>query len=121
MSDHSEESNRKRDINWDGVAASYRNGASPDEIMQQYGIGKTTLYRQLKRLGIELRRPTKPPLVSEYSDEARANFRRGWEKRHQSGKAPARGQDGRFVRGEAETRKAQFERKHSAGHSPVNT
>jgi hypothetical protein len=97
MSDHPEESNRKRNIDWDGVASSYQNGASPDEIMRQYDIGKTTLYRQLKRLGIELRRPPKSPPVSKYSDEARANFRRGWERRRQSGKAPARGQDGRFV------------------------
>ena len=50
MSAHPEESNRKRDINWNDVATLYKNGASPDEIMWQYGIGKTTLDRQLKRL-----------------------------------------------------------------------
>jgi very-short-patch-repair endonuclease len=97
MSDHPEESNRRKDINWDGVAASYMNGTSPDEIMRQYGIGKTTLYRQLKRMDVELRRSPKSPQASKYSDEARASFRRGWEKRRQSGKAPTRGEDGRFV------------------------
>ena len=107
MSDHPEESNRKRDINWDDVATSYKNGASPDEIMRQHGIGKTTLYRQLKRLGIELRRSPQSRIVSKYSDEARANFRQGWEKRRQSGKASAHGQDGRFIPVQAETTNAQ--------------
>ena len=84
---HPEESPRRKNIDWDEVAAMYRSGASPDEIMLKYGIAKTTLYRKLREIpDIKLRRSPKPP--SKFSDEARANLRRGWEKRRASGKAP---------------------------------
>lgn len=97
MSDHPEESNRKKDINWEDVAALYEDGASPDEIMQRFGIGKTTLYRKLRELGVQKRRSPKPP--SKYGEEARANFRRGWEKRRAGGKAPVQDTaSGRFLK-----------------------
>ena len=96
MSDHPEESPRRKNINWNDVAALYKDGASPGEIMQTYGIGKTTLYRKLRELGVDMRRSPKPP--SKYGDEARANFRRGWQKRRASGKAPVRDEvSGKFL------------------------
>ena len=97
MSGHPEESNRRYNINWDDVVADYKADMSPDEIMRKYSIGKTTLYRNFRRLGVELRRSPLGPYQGKYSDEARANFRRGHEKRRQSGKAPTHGQDGRFI------------------------
>jgi hypothetical protein len=97
MSGHPEESNRRYNINWDDVVADYKADMSPDEIMRKYSIGKTTLYRNFRRLGVELRRSPLGPYQGKYSDEARANFRRGHEKRRQSGKAPTHRQDGRFI------------------------
>ena len=44
----------------------------------------------------EKRNKPKVPTVSKLSDEHRADLRRGWEKRRESGKQPSR-QNGRFV------------------------
>lgn len=97
MRDHPEESPRRKNIDWDAVAAMYDGGADPGEIMQRYGVGKTTLYRKLRERHTKLRRSPKPP--SKYGEEARANFRRGWEKRRASGKAPVQdAASGRFLK-----------------------
>ena len=97
MSDHPEASPRRYDIDWDDVWAMYNSGADPADIMQAYGIAKTTLYRHLQRMGAQLRRSPKPS--SKYGEEARANFRRGWENRRASGKAPVRDMEsGKFLK-----------------------
>ena len=68
MSDHPEESCRRKNIDWDEVAAMYRSGASPDEIMLKYGIAKTTLYRKLREM---------PDVGSPALSEASVQVRRG--------------------------------------------
>jgi very-short-patch-repair endonuclease len=98
MSAHPEESPRKYKLNWDDVASRYKTGADPDDIMREFGIGKTTLYRHLRRMGVEFRRQPRGPYSGKYSDESRANFQRGHEKRRRNGLAPLQGQGGRFVR-----------------------
>ena len=59
MSAHPEESNRRLRIDWSELPALYASGASLADIMQRYGCGKQTIYRQLRRMEIPLRSPSK--------------------------------------------------------------
>ena len=98
LTDHPEAGNRRKNIDWSELPALYASGIGPGELAQRYGVGPTTIYRHLERLGItERQRKPLVPTVSKFSDEHRAKLRRGWEKRRASGKAPAHDDDGRFV------------------------
>lgn len=59
MSAHPEESNRKLRIDWSELPALYASDASLADIMERYGCGKNTIYRQLRRMGITPRSPSK--------------------------------------------------------------
>ena len=52
MHAHPEESNRRMNIDWSKLPALYASGLSVEELLQRYGIGKTTLYRKLRQAGI---------------------------------------------------------------------
>ena len=52
MHAHPEESNRRKNIDWSGLPALYASGLSVEELLQRYGVGKTTLYRKLRQAGI---------------------------------------------------------------------
>ena len=106
MSDHPEASNRRLRTDWSELPALYAGGTPLADLMQRFDCGRNTIYRQLKRMGVEeLRRPPQPPKISKFTDEHRAKLRQGWEKRRQNGLAPAQSQDGRFApAGDADTR-----------------
>ena len=78
-----------------GVAARYRDGADPGEIMREYGISKSTLYGHLRRLGVELRRtPGAPTDRSRYAkgdrdDAARAAHTRDGQERRAAAREAA--------------------------------
>ena len=99
MSEHPEESPRRLKIDWSELPALYQAGVPLSELQERYDCSRNTLHRQLGRMGIEprRRRPGSDPPVSKFSDEHRASLRVGWEKRRATGKAPAQGEDGRFV------------------------
>lgn len=59
MSAHPEESNRRKAVDWDGLAAEYASGRPVEELMEHYGVGKTTVYRKFRQMGVELRSPAK--------------------------------------------------------------
>ena len=52
MHAHPEESNRRKNIDWSDLPAQYASGASVEELLRRYGVGKTTLYRKLRQAGI---------------------------------------------------------------------
>ena len=106
MSDHPEASNRRLGTDFSELPALYAAGMPLADLMQRFDCGRNTIYRQLKRMGVEeLRRPPQPPKISKFTDEHRAKLRQGWEKRRQNGLAPAQSQDGRFApAGDADTR-----------------
>jgi very-short-patch-repair endonuclease len=98
MAAHPEASNRRLRIDWSELPALYAGGVPLADLMQRYDCGKNTIYRQLKRMGVEeLRRPPQPPKISKFSDEHRARLREGWEKRRRNGLALRQREDGRFV------------------------
>ena len=59
MSAHPEESNRRLRIDWSELPALYASDAPLADILQRYGCGKSTLYRQLRHMGITPRSPSK--------------------------------------------------------------
>ena len=59
MSAHPEESNRRRCTDWSELPALYASGEAIGDLMQRYGCGKNTIYRQLRRMGIDPRSPQK--------------------------------------------------------------
>jgi DNA-binding NtrC family response regulator len=62
MHAHPEESNRRKNIDWSDLPALYASGLSVEELLQRYGVGRTTLYRKLQQAGITPQRhsPRKP-------------------------------------------------------------
>jgi very-short-patch-repair endonuclease len=59
MSAHPEESNRRLRIDWSELPVLYAGNMPVADLMQRYGCGKQTIYRQLRKMGISLRSPGK--------------------------------------------------------------
>jgi very-short-patch-repair endonuclease len=55
MSAHPGESNRRLRIDWSELPALYAGNTPVADLMQRYGCGKRTIYRQLRKMGISLR------------------------------------------------------------------
>jgi very-short-patch-repair endonuclease len=56
MSAHPEESNRRLRIDWRELPALYAAGIPLAELIQKYACSRNTLYRQLRRMGVDPRR-----------------------------------------------------------------
>ena len=59
MRAHPEENNRKRKIDWSELPALYASDTPIADLMQRYGCGKNTIYRQLQRMEVAPRSPGK--------------------------------------------------------------
>jgi very-short-patch-repair endonuclease len=59
MSAHPEESNRRRKADWSELPALYASKLPVADLMERYGCGKSTIYRQLREMGIDPRSPAK--------------------------------------------------------------
>lgn len=67
---HPEESNRKLRIDWSELPGFWAQNISIAELATRYGCSKNTIDRQVRRMGLPLRRPPRNPGVSEASAEA---------------------------------------------------